>query len=119
MRFKTVEEDISPLLKTDATTRCDDMRLYYKYVEVMKDANITLAFTSSKYRYSKNIAPYETVSRVRRKLQEKHPELRPTPAQIEGKKKAVKDYKSYAKDKERLIKNDEQLAGQKNIFDYI
>lgn len=97
MRFKTVEEDIKPLFKTDATTRCDDMRLYYKYVEVMKDANIILAFTSSKYRYSKNIAPYETVSRVRRKLQEKYKDLRATAEQIEEKKKTEKEYRQYAR----------------------
>jgi hypothetical protein len=49
------------------------------------------------YRHLYDLAPYETVSRVRRKLQEKYAELRPTAEQIEEKKRAEKEYRLYAK----------------------
>ena len=77
------------------------------------------AFIYKEYRSERGIAPYETVSRCRRKLQEKYAELRPTKEQIENKKKAEKKYKAYAKKTKQQINNNEQLAGQKNIFDYI
>ena len=99
MRFKKVEDEILPILKFHKATRCNDMYLYYKYVEIFKNSNLGLAFSSNKYRIVNNIAPYETVSRVRRKLQEKYPELRPTEKQKEEKKRAEKEYIAYARGK--------------------
>lgn len=96
MKFKTVEQEITPILKSSANTRRDDMLLYSCYV-YSKGAELTQAFASMDYRHLYDLAPYETVSRVRRKLQEKYAELRPTAEQIEEKKRAEKEYKLYAK----------------------
>lgn len=96
MRFSRVEKDIVPILIKHKETRCDDMLLYYHYVE-NKKANILYAFTNPHYRYNKDLSPYETVSRVRRKLQEKYKDLRATAEQIEEKKKTEKEYRQYAR----------------------
>ena len=96
MTFRTVEQEITPILKRYKATRCDDMLLYSKYV-YYKGALIIPTLTDVSYRKEHNIAPYETVSRIRRKIQERYAELRPTPAQIAEKKRAEKEYKEYAR----------------------
>ena len=97
MRFKTVEADVIRLLRNNKATRCNDMYLYFAYVRDKGLTEITSVFTSEYYRILHGVAPYETVSRVRRKLQERYPELKPTKAQIERKKKTEQEFKLYAK----------------------
>jgi hypothetical protein len=97
MKFRTVEEEITPILKDHEATRCDDMLLYYCYVKNVKKANLAKAFVFKYYREVSGIAPYETVSRCRRKIQEHYPELRPTALQIERKKELEKEFRLYAK----------------------
>jgi hypothetical protein len=73
------------------------MFLYFLYVRKKGIQNMTNIFKFNRTRLYNGVAPYETVSRVRRKLQEQYPELKPTKAQIERKKKTEQEYKLYAK----------------------
>lgn len=104
MEFKKVEDDIKPILKNNISSRIDDMTLYacYSYEKI---AGLNLGagwlekiFSDKRLRISYGIAPYETVSRIRRKLQEKHEELRPTPEQRAEKRKLEQRYKQYARE---------------------
>ena len=98
MTFNTVEREIEPILQNNIATRCDDMFLYACYVNA-KGASVNGVFTNKNYRLNAGIAPYETVSRIRRMLQAKYADLRPTPAQIAEKKRAEKEYRAYARER--------------------
>lgn len=105
MRFKKVENDVIPILKANRMARCDDMTLYacYAYKKIQDEPHgkdwLQKVFSDRRYRLIHGIAPYETVSRVRRKLQADHDNLRPSKADIEERKQAEKEYKAYAKQK--------------------
>lgn len=104
MDFRTVEQDIAPILKDRQETRCDDMRLYMIYIReklglihtnpYFCSDTIISVFNDNDFRIKNGIAPYETVSRVRRKLQNIYTELRPTEAQLEDKKDKLKYIKN-------------------------
>ena len=105
MRFKTVEEDVTKILKEDEAARCDDMALYANYA-YGKLANrsygagwLQMIFSNRRFRIMHGIAPYETVSRIRRKLQEEHEDLRPSEAYRQERKRIEAEYKKYAKQK--------------------
>ena len=105
MEFKTVEQDITPILKESEAARCDDMELYanYAYTKIAKlnygAGWLEKIFSDRRFRILHGIVPYETVSRVRRKLQEKYAELRPSEVYREERKRIEAEYKKYAKDK--------------------
>lgn len=105
MTFNTVENDITPILKRSKAARCDDMVLYANYAyEKIAGFNygagwLEKVFSDRRFRLSHGIAPYETVSRVRRKLQAANENLRPTIEDIDERKRAEKEYKDYAKRK--------------------
>lgn len=105
MSFKKVEDEIRPLLKDSEAARGDDMTLYAAYVfDKVQAFNLGASwlqrvFSDRRFRITHGIAPYETVSRVRRKLQENDESLRPSKEYIEEKKRAERDYKAYARQK--------------------
>lgn len=105
MEFKTVEQEITPILKESEAARCDDMALYanYAYSKIAKlnygAGWLEKIFSDRRFRIIHGIAPYETVSRVRRRLQEKYAELRPSEAYREERKRVEVEYKNYAKEK--------------------
>lgn len=99
MGFKKVEDELREILRTDEGARCDDMQLYVKYVKSKGIDDIPKVFENMRYRVINCIAPYESVSRVRRKLQEKDETLRPPKGMVELKKERVKAYKAYAKER--------------------
>lgn len=98
MEFKTVEQDIKPILEEQEETRSDDSVLYVRYIN-RKGGGIGKALLDRKYRLINGLASYDTVSRVRRKLQAKYESLRPTKEYLEERKKAEKEYRAYAKEK--------------------
>lgn len=110
MTFKTVEQEITPILEEHEVARCDDMALYaaYVYKKIQRYYEgpgwLERVFSDRRFRISCGIVPYETISRIRRKLQSKNEELRPTKEYQEERKKAENEYKKYAKDKaEKMI----------------
>lgn len=103
MTFKTIEDDITTILKNSKAARCDDMVLYAAYVSNKLSENTFLhsmlyrVFIDPEFRISHGIATYGSVSRVRRKLQEEYPELKAPRAVIEQKKELEKNYRAYAR----------------------
>lgn len=103
MSFVRVEDEVREILLEDTTARCDDMSLYANYVySKVKELEcgkgwLQMVFSNRRYRMLHGIAPYETVSRIRRKLQEQNKELRPSKAELEERKRLEKKYKEYAR----------------------
>lgn len=103
MEFKTVEQDIKPILKESEAARCDDMALYANYVWTKLNKFdygagwLEKVFSDRRFRTMHGIAPYETVSRVRRRLQAENENLRPSKAYQEERKRAEVEYKKYAR----------------------
>lgn len=101
MTFKKVEDDVKEILKYNMAARCDDMQLYACYVyDKIPDKGagwLQKVFSDRRFRILNSIAPYETVSRVRRRLQEKNEELR-APEDYRKERKALElKYKEYAR----------------------
>jgi len=98
MKFETVEPIVKRLLEKIEETRADDNILYAYYVSRV-DGDVTKVLFDRKYRLMNGLASYETVSRVRRKLQERDARLKPSKEYIAARKKAEAEYKAYAKGK--------------------
>ena len=94
--WKSIENAIEPILQEDVDTRADDMRLYLRYVQRNK-ADIGKCMFERKYRLQRRIASYDSVSRIRRKLQQRDPKLRPSKEYIAARRKAEKEFRLYAK----------------------
>lgn len=105
MTFKTVEADVRTILKDDMIARCDDMALYgsYAYRKVSDlgygEGWLVKVFSDRRFRIIHGIAPYGTVSRVRRRLQRKDATLKAPPEIVAERKKAEQEYKKYARAK--------------------
>lgn len=96
--LNTLENDIEAILLNDPFTRADDMLLYLEYLRRIGAAgDLAAVLSDRKYRIAYGIAPYETVSRVRRKLQEKHKDLRPSKDYIECRRRNEKEFRKYAR----------------------
>lgn len=102
MDLNTLENKIVVILKNNHIARIDDMALYATYVwDIVKDMGLGKGwlievFSNRRFRAENNIAPYGSVSRCRRKIQEKYPELRASEEQIKEKRELEKQYKAYA-----------------------
>lgn len=96
MRLNPIEHDVKEILTTNEMTRNDDMYLYRVYIQY-KQADFLKCFVSGRYRITRGIAPYESVSRIRRKVQEIEPALRPTKESIRRKRELEKEYRKYAR----------------------
>ena len=96
MDFITVETAVKAILNTYEITKSDDMLLYMEYITYM-GGNFPKAALDREYRIKHGIASYETVSRVRRRLQAKYIELKPSTEYIAKRRKAEKEYRKYAR----------------------
>ena len=105
MTFKTIEEDLVSILKGNEAAKCDDMALYAYYAhEKLSNAKAVLepgwlcrVFTDRRYRIIHGIASYQSISRIRRKLQEQYEDLRPDQAFKDNRKRVELEYKAYAR----------------------
>lgn len=103
MKLKTVEKEITPILERCEVARFDDMKLYTMYVynklpwDRAKIGCIERVFNDRRYRIMHEIAPYETVSRVRRRLQAKDATLRPSQEVIDARREEEKKFRNYAR----------------------
>lgn len=111
MTFETLENEILYILKKNKSARGDDMTLYANYVfNHVKDLGLGLVwlqkiFSDRKYRIELGISPYSSVSRVRRMVQEKHPELLPDAKEVKERKQYEANYKAYAKKNKSRVEN--------------
>lgn len=105
MGFKKIEDEVTSILKYNTAARADDMKLYaaYVYSKVEKlnlgDTWLQRVFNDQRLRISCGIAPYGSVSRIRRKVQTARPELRATEAEQLEKKRIERNYKRYLREK--------------------
>ena len=104
MTFETVENEVTEILKYNVAARADDMALYCDYCYSKIGTNnlgagwLEKVFSDRRLRIAYGISPYETVSRIRRFVQAKNEELRPTAEQKQEKKRAENDYRKYLKE---------------------
>lgn len=105
MELFKAEEEVKKILEIDEQARADDMHLYAFYAwEMLERAGekvgsgwLEKVFSNERYRYLFGIAPFESVSRARRKLQEVNEDLRPNEETIRARKEKIKEYKAYAR----------------------
>ena len=98
MRFKNTTEIVRPILENDERARNSDDYLYLKVVKQIQKQTVpaapSLMFENVMlHREEMGFPSYETVGRVRRKLQEQNPELR-----------ACKTVEAYRKENEAAFK---------------
>lgn len=74
----TTKQEVYSLLEKIPETRNNDMILYYEYCinHWVRDVQMYKVFQDAEFRKSKKIAPFETVSRARRELQNDFTHLR-------------------------------------------
>lgn len=72
-RISKWEQIVLPILEEYPAARSDDRVLYYW---VLKKQGFDLSVTVSRFLLGVDYPNWETITRVRRKLQENHPELR-------------------------------------------
>lgn len=98
-KLKTIEDKVRAILKKDEEARNDDMVLYLKVCNsYFKDAGaMTFAEVMSQYRYL-GLPSFESVGRIRRKLQAEHPELLGSVRIQKIRAKQEQDYRRYAKE---------------------
>lgn len=77
--LKGIELNVVKILKNIPDARGNDMILFYEYClsNWVRDAEMYRIFKDAGFRKAKNIPVFESISRARRKAQEKYPELRP------------------------------------------
>lgn len=114
MSFSKVEADVREILKRDMAARCDDHALYCAYVwQKLESINydhkaggwLVKVMTDTRFRVSHGIAPYGTVSRMRRKLQAEDCKLQAPDDVIQERKRMIKKYKEYVTGAENEKKN--------------
>ena len=93
--MRKVKIEVKEILLNNPETRGDDMALFYSYVLSKGGISLDAVFTNPKYRKEHDIATFECVSRMRRKLQEENPMLLPNKACVVGRRKAEKRYHEY------------------------
>lgn len=105
-KLKMTSKLVKELLRVDPKARNSDGYLYLKVLELMAGMQekpirleeMTLPFFLLNIRQL-NFPCFETVRRVRAKIQSDNPDLRPSP-EIEAKRQARrKEYREYARDK--------------------
>lgn len=96
-RMKLLENEIEYLLTTEESNRADDMKLYASYCEMHGAHDLMQIFKSVSLRAVLGLASFESVSRVRRKLQEKNEDLRASIRTQQKRKNLQKEYRKYAR----------------------
>lgn len=104
MELKRLEKEVRAILEYNEQARADDHKLYCDYVytilgrsHIVGEGWLTRVMSDTRYRVIHGIAPYESVSRVRRRLQAMDESLRPSEEVVEARKEMIKKYKAYAR----------------------
>ena len=101
-----LEDEVVSILEDNPKTRGDDMALYsvyaYRKLKGKTDGlsmmrGFLLLFSDHRYRVTNGVAPFESVSRCRRKVQSRREDLRPTEEQVRERAEAIAEFKKYAR----------------------
>ncbi len=95
----TTHKVVKEILENHKNTRGNDDILYLRVAEKYAGKDISnMSFSSVMlYRNLYGVPCFETVRRVRQKLQADHPELRPAEGTRRKRSDAEEEYRSYAK----------------------
>jgi hypothetical protein len=97
-RISKYENTVLCILRNVADTRSDDKLLYYY---VLREERFSLCISLESYLLGTGKYPnYDSITRVRRKLQEKYPELRPAKNEQIRREEAEEDFRAYARGEE-------------------
>ncbi len=104
-RLRTVEQIVRPILANSQEARSDDMILYLMVCKdcILHEHGMGKIYLEDIMRYHRemNIPCFESVRRVRQKIQAADPELGCSPAVRRARHKAQKEYKDYALSKDK------------------
>lgn len=98
-RISKYENVVLCILNDRVSARNDDYVLYYYFLEA---EGFSTCMSLEDYLLGDSLyyPKFETIARVRRKLQEKYPELRPTKNEQIRREEAEKDFRAYARGEE-------------------
>ncbi|MDL2249631.1 hypothetical protein LJC51_03125 [Lachnospiraceae bacterium OttesenSCG-928-J05] len=97
--FKTIEEKVKYALSCNEKARDDDMTLYLCVCAICLPSVVNMSFANVMLRYrSLDLPNYESVGRIRRRLQAKHPELAASPDTKKRRAAQERLYRHYSKE---------------------
>lgn len=98
--IKKIEERVLNILLVYPDARGSDFVLYARYLQEynpeLKDTGLIYALTEAK---RLNMPNYETITRARRKVQEKLPDLKPTKTTQRRRAASERAFREYAREK--------------------
>lgn len=93
-RISNYENIVHTILLTHEATRADDKLLYYW---LLREEGYSTEISLSTFLIGSNYPNWESVTRCRRKLQEKFPELRPDKPEQDRRKSLEEEFIDYAR----------------------
>lgn len=104
-RLRTIEQIVRPILINSQEARNDDMVLYLMVCKdcILHENGLGKIYLEDIMRHHRemNIPCFESVRRVRQKIQAANPELGCSPSVRRARHKAQKEYKDYALNKDK------------------
>lgn len=98
MRFEILEEKVLYILKTNERTREDDFLLICEVYKLDHESVTKLSFDEVMKKHKNwSLPSFHSISRCRRKIFEKYPELNPKLIK-ELRDKATEEYKEYSRE---------------------
>lgn len=98
MKIDNVENLVKQALIKNKSAREDDHLLYIEVVYIIDPGLVNVNFMMNfKNARQLGLPPFESVSRARRKLQEKYPELRATSKVENARKEKQMEFEEYSK----------------------
>lgn len=94
-RISKYENVVRYILLNKAATRSDDKLLYFW---VLREEGFNTRISIENYLLGDTYPNYDSITRVRRKLQEKYPELRPEKNEQIRRQEAEEDFIEYARE---------------------
>lgn len=98
MKIENLERIVRQALERNKSARDDDHMLYIEVAYIIDPALVNVNFKMN-FLNAKEVGlpPFESVSRARRKIQEKYPELRATAKVQEARKNKQLEFEEYSR----------------------
>lgn len=96
-RVKKYENSVLFVLRRYEPARSDDKYLYFC---VLREEHFNTGVSLEHFLLSDSYPNYDSITRIRRKLQEKYPELRPPKNEQKRREEAEEDFRAYARGEE-------------------